>query len=230
METYKRNARIIGGLFVLATVLAIVGGSLLLPLDEAGYLVEAADAESQIVLGALLEIAMAVSVVGIAAMFFPVLRRQDEGLGLGYLGARILEAVLLGTAAISSLVILTLGMEFGSEAAALGDLMLAVREWTYLLGSLAFLGLGGLVLYSLLYRSRLVPRWLSMWGLLAAALILARGLLEAFGIELSGVAQGVLAAPIAVQEMVLAGWLIIKGFDTSHFAHRPTRDEVLIGV
>lgn len=230
MEIYKRNARIIGGLFILATVLAIVGGSLLLPLDEPGYLVEAADAENQIVLGALLEIAMAVSVVGIAAMFFPVLRRQDEGLGLGYLGARILEAVLLGTAAISGLVILTLGMEFGSDAGTLGDLMLAVREWTYLLGSLAFLGLGGLVLYTLLYQSRLVPRWLSIWGLLAAALILARGLLEAFGIELSGVTQGVLAAPIAIQEMVLAGWLIVRGFDTSFFAHRPARDEVLTGV
>ena len=230
MGTYKRNARIIGGLFILATVLAIVGGSLLLPLDEPGYLVEAANAESQIVLGALLEIAMAVSVVGIAAMFFPVLRRQDEGLGLGYLGARILEAVLLGTAAICSLVILTLGMEFGSEAGGLGDLMLAVREWTYLLGSLAFLGLGGLVLYTLLYQSRLVPRWLSIWGLLAAALILARGLLEAFGIGLSGMAQGVLAAPIAIQEMVLAGWLIVKGFDTSFFAHRSVREEVLTNV
>lgn len=230
MHTYRTNARIIGGLFILATVLAIVGGSLLLPLDEPGYLVEAANGESQIVLGALLEILMAVSVVGIAVMFYPVLKRQDEGLGLGYIGARILEAVLLVTAAIASLVILTLGLDFGAEALALGDLMQVVRDWTYMLGSLAFLGVGGLVLYTLLYRSRLVPRWLSMWGLLAAVLILARGLFEAFGMDLSGVVQGVMAAPIAIQEMVLAIWLIVKGFDMSAFADRRSREMELTTV
>ncbi|MGD2044107.1 MAG: DUF4386 domain-containing protein [Acidimicrobiia bacterium] len=230
MHTYKRNARIAGGLFILATVLAIVGGSLLLPLDEPAYLTGAASAESQIVLGALLEIVMAVSVVGIAVMLFPVLRRQDEGLGLGYVGARVLEAVLLGAAAISSLVILTLGVEFGGEAQGLGDLMLTVRDWTYLLGSLVFLGLGGLVLYTLLYQSRVVPAWLSVWGLLAAVLIMARGLLEAFGVELSGVVQGVLAAPIAIQEMVLAVWLIVKGFDMSAFMDRTAEKKVLTSV
>lgn len=230
MGTYKRNARAIGGLFILATVLAIVGGSLLLPIDEPGYLTEAANTESRIVLGALLEIAMAGSVVGIAVMFFPVLKRQDEGLGLGYVGARILEAVLLGAAAVSSLVIVTLGLEIGGGAQGLGDLMLIVRDWTYLLGSLTFLGLGGLILYTLLYRSRLVPRWLSVWGLLAAALILVRGLLEMFGIELSGVVQGVLAAPIGIQEMVLAVWLIVKGFDTSALADGHSEQRILAEV
>lgn len=230
MLDYKRNARTIGGLFILATVLAIVGGALLLPLDEPGYLTEAANAQSQIVIGSLLEIAMALSVVGIAVMFFPVLKEQDEGLGLGYVGSRVLEAVLLGAAAISSLVILTLGMEFGGEAGAMGDLMLVVRDWTYLLGSLVFLGIGGLILYPLLYRSRLVPRWLSLWGLIAAGLILARGLIEAFGVELSGVVQGVLAAPIALQEMVLALWLIVKGFDLSGRVDRPAEEKTLTAV
>lgn len=230
MLDYKRNARTIGGLFILATVLAIVGGALLLPLDEPGYLTEAANAQSQIVIGSLLEIAMALSVVGIAVMFFPVLKEQDEGLGLGYVGSRVLEAVLLGAAAISSLVILTLGMEFGGEAGAMGDLMLVVRDWTYLLGSLVFLGIGGLILYPLLYRSRLVPRWLSLWGLIAAGLILARGLIEAFGVELSGVVQGVLAAPIALQEMVLALWLIVKGFDLSGRVDHPAEEKTLTAV
>lgn len=230
MDIHKRNARIIGGLFILATVLAIVGGSLLLPLDEPGYLTETANAQGQMVLGALLEIVMAVSVVGIAVMFFPVLRRHDEGLGLGYVGARVLEAVLLGAAAISGLVILTLGLDYGSEAQGLADLALVFREWTYLLGSLVFLGLGGLVLYPLLYRSRLVPAWLSLWGLLAAILILTRGLIEMFGVELSGVVQGVLAAPIAIQEMVLALWLIVKGFDMSAFAEGRAESRVPVGV
>jgi hypothetical protein len=230
MDIYQRNARIIGGLFILATVLAIVGGSLLVPLDETDYLTAAATAQNQIVLGAFLELLMAVSVVGIAVMFFPVLKRQDEGLGLGYVGARILEAGLLAAAAISSLVILTLGTELGGQAQGLGDLMLTVRDWTYQLGSLVFLGLGGLILYALLYRSRLVPRWLSIWGLIAAGLILVRGSIEAFGVDLSGVVQGVLAAPIALQEMVMALWLIVRGFDMSAFVDRPTEKKVLARV
>jgi hypothetical protein len=230
MQDHKRTARIVGGLFIIATVLAIVGGSLLLPLDESAYLTEAAAAEGQMVLGALLELAMAISVVGIAVMFFPVLKTQDEGLGLGYVGARILEAALLGAAAISSLVILTLGLDYGSGAQGLGDLMLVVRDWTYMLGSLVFLGVGGLVLYTLLYRSRLVPVWLSLWGLIAAALILGRGLVESFGVELTGVTQGVLAAPIAIQEMVLALWLIVKGFNSSRLDVRPAEEPALTGV
>ncbi len=230
MQDLKRTARIVGGLFIIATVLAIVGGSLLLPLDESAYLTEAAAAEGQMVLGALLELAMAISVVGIAVMFFPVLKTQDEGLGLGYVGLRILEAALLGAAATSSLVILTLGLDYGSGAQGLGDLMLVVRDWTYMLGSLVFLGVGGLVLYTLLYRSRLVPVWLSLWGLIAAALILGRGLVESFGVELTGVTQGVLAAPIAIQEMVLALWLIVKGFNLSRFDDRPAEEPVLTGV
>jgi hypothetical protein len=108
--------------------------------------------------------------------------------------------------------------------------MLVVRDWTYLLGSLVFLGVGGLVLYTLLYRSRLVPVWLSAWGLIAAALILGRGLIESFGVELSGVVQGILAAPIAIQEMVLAVWLIVKGFDMSRLVDRPADERILTGV
>jgi hypothetical protein len=230
MDTHRRNARIIGGLFILATVLAIVGGSLLLPLDEADYLAKAAETENQIVLGAVLELLMAVSVVGIAVMFFPILKRQDEGFGLGYVGARIIEGVFLAAAATSSLVILTLGIEFGDEARALGDLMIAVRTWTYQLGSLVFLGLGGLVLYTLLYRSRLVPGWLSLWGLIGAVVIMATGLLGTFGMEFPGIVQGVLAAPIAIQEMVLAVWLIVKGFDISASIDRHGENRVLTGV
>lgn len=230
MDRYERNARIIGGLFILATVLAIAGGSLLLPLDEPEYLVEVASAENQMVLGAVFELLMAASVVGIAVMFFPILKRQDESLGLGYVGARIIEAVFLAAAATSSLVVLTLGMQFGNEARDVGDLMLTVREWTYLLGSLVFLGLGGLLLYTLLYRSRVVPRWLSIWGLIGAVVILATGLTETFGVEFSGVVQGVLAAPIAIQEMVLAVWLIVKGFDTSAYVDRLAGTGVLTEV
>lgn len=230
MYAYKRDARIVGVLYILATVLAIVGGSLLVPLEEPGYLAEAADTQNRIVLGALLEIGLVVSVVGIAVMFFPVLKRKDEGLALGYVGARTLEAVFLGIAAVSSLVIMTLALDFGAGAQSSVDLSLTVREWTYMAGGMVFFGLGGLILYPLLYQARLVPRWLSLWGLIGVVLILGRAVLETFGLELSGVVQGVMAAPIAIQEMVLAIWLIVRGFDMSVLAGRPDKEKVLSGV
>lgn len=230
MYAYKRDARIVGVLYILATVLAIVGGSLLVPLEEPGYLAEAADTQNRVVLGALLEIGLVVSVVGIAVMFFPVLKRKDEGLALGYVGARTLEAVFLGIAAVSSLVIMTLALDFGAGAQSSVDLSLTVREWTYMAGGMVFLGIGGLILYPLLYQARLVPRWLSLWGLIGVVLILGRAVLETFGLELSGVVQGVMAAPIAIQEMVLAIWLIVRGFDMSVLAGRPDKEKVLSGV
>jgi hypothetical protein len=220
MFTDKTTARIVGVLFIVASAAAIVGGSLLLPLDESNYLTETAASQGQIVSGVLIELILVMSVVAIAVLFYPVLRRQNEGLALGYVGARTLEGALLLAASVTGLVVLSLSQDYGAGATAgvqpLGDTLLAVRDWTYLLGSLVLLGASTLILNSLLYRSRFVPIWLSLWGLLGGALVLAAGLLQMYGTELSGVAQGVFAAPIAIQEMVLAVWLIIKGFDTSH--------------
>lgn len=219
MFSYKTIARIVGILFIVASATAIAGGSLLLPLSEPEYLAATAAAESQVVSGVLLELVLVMSVIGIAAIFYPVLKSQNDGLALSYLGARTMEGILLLAAAVTGLVVLSVSTEFGGAALGvepLGDTLLAVREWTYLIGSLVMLGVSALILNSLLYRSRLVPAWLSIWGLFAGGLIALRGLGEMYGIDLSGVTQAALAAPIAIQEMVLALWLIIKGFDTRH--------------
>ena len=101
------------------------------------------------------------------------------------------------------------------------------REWTYLMGSMVMLGLGALVLYTLLYRSRLVPRWLSLWGLVGAGLILVRGVAEMYGAEFATAAQAILAAPIALNEMVLAVWLIVRGFHVPAVAEVRDREPAL---
>lgn len=217
MFSYKTIARIVGVLFIVASATAIAGGSLLLPLSEPDHLAATAAAESQVVSGVILELVLVMSVIGIATMFYPVLKRQNDGLALSYVGARTIEGILLLAAAVTGLVVLSVSTEYGVATAGvqpLGDTLLAVREWTYLIGSLLMLGVSALILNSLLYRSRLVPVWLSIWGLFGGVLIALRGLGEMYGIDLSGVTQGALAAPIAIQEMVLAVWLIIKGFDT----------------
>lgn len=215
----KTIARIVGVLFIVASATAIAGGSLLLPLAEPDFLSATAAAEGQIVSGVLLELVLVLSVVGIAVMIYPILRRRDEGLGMAYVGARTLEAVLLLAASVSGLVVLSLARtsEQSTDAGmlALGESILATREWTYLIGSLVALGVSAMILNSLLFRARLVPAWLSLWGLAGGGLILLRGVFEMYGGDLNGITQGILAAPIAIQEMVFALWLIIKGFDTS---------------
>lgn len=211
--TDRTRARVIGLLFIVASVAAIIGGTLVAPVQDATTLAEVAAGETGIVSGVLIEIVMVSAVVGIAALFFPVLRRTDEGLAMGYVGARVVEGLLLLAAAVSALVVVGLAR---ADAAVARDveLVITVREMTYLLGSLVALGIGSLLLYGLLLRSRIVPRWLSAWGLTGAVLILARGMVEVYGAELSGAVQAVFAAPIGIGEMVLAGWLIVKGLDT----------------
>lgn len=209
--TDPARARAIGVLFIVASVAAIVGGTLVLPVEEAANLADVAAGDVRIVSGVLLELLMAVAVIGIAALFFPVLGRRRPGLAIGYVGLRVVEAVLLGAAAVSALVLVAVSR---ADVAVAGvEVLLAVREQTYLLGSLVALGAGAVVLYGLLWASRVVPAWLSVWGLAGAILILGRGLLEVYGVEFSAAFQGALAAPIALNEMVLAVWLIAKGFD-----------------
>jgi hypothetical protein len=213
MRAQLGTARAVAALFVLATAAAIVGGSLLLPLTESTSLAEVSAADGQIVTGALIELVLVLSVVGIAVLIYPVLRRRNEGLALAYVGSRMVEAVLLLVAAISALVVLGLAREAGSSAGSAADAALATREWTYLIGSETMLGVSALILYSLLLRARLVPAWLSLWGLVGGLLILGTGVFEMYGFEFSGLAQGLLAAPIGLNEMVLAAWLIVRGFD-----------------
>jgi len=92
--------------------------------------------------------------------------------------------------------------------------LLALQNWSFEIGTLIFLGLGGFFIYYPLYELKLVPRVLSIWGLIGAACVLLYGLLGLFGLTADSVALNVLAAPIAIQEMIFAVWLIIKGFNS----------------
>ena len=215
-HTYRKTAIAVGILFVIATVAALLNTALTSgALDAPDYLARIATQSDQVIAGALLLIAGGISAVLSAALLFPVLRRSGEGLALGYLGVRILEAVTLFVDVVALLLLVTLGRDFvhagahavaASDLTALGAVLQAAHHWAFLLNPVVS-GLGALLLSSLLYRSRVVPRWLSVWGLAAAALVFAFGLLRMYG---GG--SVVLALPIRVQEMALAGWLIAKGF------------------
>lgn len=220
MQTDKGTARIVGVLFIVATASAVVGDYLVRPIrDDADYLTTFASHETRVVVAMISELVLAAAVIGIAAMLFPVLKRQNEGLAMGYVGARIVEGMIIVLGGMSSLLLLTLSNEFlsggSSDVSAFsppGTLLLEAREWTDALGTATVFGISALILYSLLYRSEIVPRWLSVWGLVGAVLIIVAGIRGLYGHSPTSTVSVILTAPIGLQEMVLAVWLIVKGF------------------
>lgn len=234
MGAYKSTARAIGILFIVASASAIIGGTLALPATEPDFLAEAAGSEGQVVLGLILELVLALSVFGMAALFFPILKKQHEGLALGYVATRTLEGVLMSASTISAALMLALSKGFGPDSTAAGiepvsQVLLAARDWTYWFGPMAVFSVSALILNALLYRSRVVPTWISIWGFIGGVLLLASALLEMFGQALGGW-QAIFTAPIGLNEMVLAIWLIIKGFDMRHLETEPPGERLLVGV
>jgi len=178
-----------------------------------------------LIIGGLLVLLSAFASASIAIWLYPVLRKQHEALALGSVGFRVMEGMLYIVAVVGLLSLLTLSQEYvkaGASNASLfqvsGTILLAIKEWAGQLGVIAFT-LGALMYYYVFYQSKLIPRWLSGWGLIGAALSLAAALLTIFGqiIPLSTVFM-ILHLTILVQEMVLAVWLIVKGFNPSAIA------------
>ena len=217
MNNNIKTARIVGALFIVATVAYSLGVVLLDPfLGGSDYLTNISTNENTLIIGTFLVLIDAVAVAGIAIVLYPVLKKHNETLALGYVGARIGESVLFSVNVIITLTLLTLSQEFVNAGSldtsyyqTLGAVLLAAGNWAYLLGlGLAF-AISALILNFVLYQSKLVPRWLSAWGFIGAALVFANYLLESFGTN----PVEILFIPIAVQEMVFAVWLIVKGFN-----------------
>jgi hypothetical protein len=222
MNDDRQHARAAGVLFIIATVAGVVfanavgGSALRAPIDVARL---AAD-PTPVYLWALINLVGFIACPAIALALYPVLRRYGEGLALGSVVFRSLEAVfyLLGLVAMLLLV------SVGNEAAASGTadpvdlarwatLLGAARTWLGFVVAVVCFGTGALLYGLLLYRSRLVPRWLSGWGIAGAALTAASAVLVLVGItEPVSPLHMALNLPTFAQEMVLAVWLIAKGF------------------
>ena len=220
MNSDKKTAMVVGLLFITATVTSILGGSIItsVVLSPEGLLDVSANA-NQMIIGALLVLIDAISVIFIAILMFPILKKNNEGLALGYVGLRIFEGVAFVIGVISILSIVTLSQKYAARALevslfqALGTLLIGVYDWTWIIGPLIFFALSTLPFYYLLYHSKIIPRWLSGWGFIGGVLIIPSGLLGLFGIDTTSTILMYLFFPIMVQEMVLAVWLIIKGFN-----------------
>ncbi len=222
MKRDRRTEKVVGVLFIVATVASIVGSAVLgSVLDEDHYLTTVGAHESQVLTAALLFLIAALSAFATAFLLFPILRRYSEGLAAGYVGLRAFENVFYVASVVALLMMVTVSQSDAASTAgastllSLGAVLLAMRDWSVLLGTLLFAGLGAVILNTVLYRWRLVPRWLSAWGLIGATMVLVYGLLGFFGFDTSlGSPYMLLAMPIAVQEMVFAGWLLAKGLES----------------
>ena len=221
MNSIRKTAIIVGALFIIATVASSLTVVLTGPLNAPDGLINVSANATQLIIGALLLLIDSIAVVVIPIMLFPIFKKHNEALALGYVGARIIEGVIFIVGVISLLLLLTLSQEFVKAGTpdvpyfqTLGTLLLAAHDWAFLLGLTVF-SLGSLTLNYILYQSKLIPRWLSGWGFIGAALTLAASLIPQLGYSLSSSIDTLMNSPIALQEMVFAVWLIVKGFNSS---------------
>jgi hypothetical protein len=220
MKSDRRVAIVVGVLFIVATIAGVLSVSFLGSILNGGDHLEIFSArKNQVIFGALLDLIGAGAFVGLAVVIFPTLRRYSERLALGYVVARSFEAVPFIIANISLLSILTLSQNYvqastadASSSISVVSGLLAVYDWNQLLGPRILASLAALPFYYILHTSRLLPRWITIWGFAGVPLILASGVLGMFGFDPNSMVLILLFVPYALNEMVLAVWLIVKGF------------------
>lgn len=213
----SRRIAIVAGVLYLITHVTSVGAPILYaPVFNNGSYILGAGSETGVLVGAFLEMVCALAIVGTAVALFPVVRRHNEGIAIGYLGLRTLEAGVIATGIVPLLAVVTLRQTAGTTTSTLltlGSALVSLHNWTTLLGPGLVCGTNTVLLAYLMYKSRLVPRFIPVLGLLGGPLVFAYNTAKMFGVSdeiLSWAAIGVI--PIFSWELSLAIWLIVKGF------------------
>lgn len=228
-QALRRTAAIVGVLFIIGTLAGFASGFFTKSsLQAPDLLASVAANANQVTVGALLILTMGLALALVPVLMYPILKRQNQPLAMGYVVFR--GALETATYIITAVCILLL-VPLSRAAAAGGAVSTALQAvGTALIDPAAtnnvtvlFFIPGALMFYSMLYRSRLIPRWISGWGIAAALPYLAAGLLVTLGVVRSG-SETVLYMPMLVQEMVMAVWLIVKGFSPAALAAMPKED------
>lgn len=216
MKANRSTAIIVGVLFIIGTVSGILSavftGSIL---GASDYLIQVAANEMQMITGAFFVLAMGLSLAMVPVMMYPLFKKQNEALALGAVVFRgPIEAAVYILMVVSWLLLIVVSREYANAAnassfQALGTVLLKTSETINPVLEIVF-SLGALMFYILFYQTRLIPRWLSGWGIVGAIVYLAAGVMALFG-----TAMDFLLALLGVQEMVMALWLIFKGLNQS---------------
>ena len=219
--TNRKTAIIVGVLYILGTVAGVLSvivlGGLL---DAPDYLNIVASSASRAQLMALLILVMGLPLAMVPVVMFPILKKQNEALAIGYVVFRgALETFTYIALALFWLLLVVVARQYAESGAAvasqfssLGILLVKAIDPINAIRGPVF-SLGALMFYDLLYQARLIPRWLSGWGIVAAVASAAAGLTAMFGTTLD-----ILSMPMFLQEMVMAVWLIVKGFNPGSIA------------
>lgn len=235
MNTYRKNATIVGILFILGTVFGILSVIFIQPVANAqDHFAVVTSNENRVIIGAIFILMMGLVLAMVPVVLFPILKKVNEVLALGYVVFRgaLETATYMGTTACWLLLVpFAQGYAETSNASAFQNLAASLQQVEGGIDIIRIIGfsLGALMLYSMLYTSNLVPRWISVWGFIAILPNLATAFLDVFGLMDASMSGGtfVLNFPIFLQEMVMAVWLIVKGFSPSGIAFEATTNQGL---
>jgi hypothetical protein len=220
--TSTRKTALVAGVCYLITFVSIPTLALYGPVKTHQDWVLSSGGHTGVLVGGFLEVIVALAGIGTAITLYPVVKRQNEGVALGFVAARVLEAVMIFTGVVSLLSLVTLrqdlgGAAAGANAAALvttGAAHVAIYNWTFLLSQSLMPGINALLLGSLLYRSRLVPRIIPVVGLIGAPFLICTVIATLFGGMKLGSPEFA-AVPVGAWELSLGVWLVVKGFRPS---------------
>jgi hypothetical protein len=226
MNTYRKNAIVAGVLFIIADVVGFLSLPFMGPVNATDYLVRVSANSGLVTTAALLIFIGGAAAIGIAISLYPVLRKYNEGLALGAVGFRTVEGVFDIVGSLCLLLLIALSQQFANAGApdssyfqTLGVLAVSGYHLVENVLKLLVFSIGCLLYYIIFYRTKLVPRWLSGWGLVAGIFTMVSCLLTMFGLMAPfSTEQIILNLPILPQELVLAVWLIVKGFNPSVIA------------
>jgi hypothetical protein len=225
--TSLRKTALVAGIFYLITFISIPTLALYGPVKHHRDWILGSGGHAPVLVGGFLEVIVALAGIGTAVTLYPVVKRQHEGLALGFVTARVLEGVMIFTGVVSLLSLVTLRQDLGgANAAALvtvGASHVAVYNWTFLLSQSLMPGINALLLGTLMYRSRLVPRVIPVMGLIGGPLLIIAVFATLLGqhSSLSGLAN-LPVIPVAAWEFSLGVWLAFKGFRPSPITAGPT--------
>ena len=215
MTPLRKTAFVAGALYLL-TFVSIPTLALYGPVKSAGYVVGAGP-DTGAIFGGILEIIVALAGIGTAVALYSVLKRQNEGVAMGFVGSRVLEAGTIFAGVMCLLSVVTLRQAgAGADALVTSHALVAMYDRMFLIGQSFIPAVNALLLGSLLYQSRLVPRVLPLLGFTGATLLVAGDIAVLFGlIGQHASSTGLLAIPIALWEFSLGVWLVVKGFKPS---------------
>ena len=233
--TYRKNAVIAGVLFILGTIPGAIIAGLSYPVSNVpDYLLRMAPNENLITFGIIIQFIAAISCAGISVALYPILKKYSESLAIGAVGFRLAENILQILKVVGMFTLLTLSREFISAGApatssfrGAAEIVKTASAWMTNGPALICFSIGASMYYIVFYQHRLVPRWLSGWGLVGISLIFITSILVmAEIVPAYGIAQGITGLPIMVQEMVFAVWLIAKGINPSVVASRAAKADM----